>query len=122
MTRHVFTLLALAIIAIAGWAYSVSYNTLDTLERIEDLRGDIAREREAIQVLRIEWAYLNNPERLARLARRYADQLRLEPLTPEALQRAAVVPFLPTAPPVGNGRGKGGFPVPRPRPVAWRPE
>lgn len=33
------------------------------------VRRAVAEEKEAIQVLRAEWSYLNQPERLARLAR-----------------------------------------------------
>jgi len=93
MTRHGFALLALAIIAIASWAYNVNYNTRDRLERIADLRHQIAVEREALQVLRVEWAYLNNPDRLARLVRAHNDRLALVAMTPEVLSHAAAVPF-----------------------------
>jgi len=122
MTRHVLGLLALSIIAIAVWAYNVNYSTLTTLDRIDELRADIASEREAIQVLRIEWAYLNQPDRLARLVEKYSEELQLVPVTPEVLQQVATVPFVPTTPPAGAGPDNPGFPIPAPRPVGWRPE
>lgn len=41
--------------------------------RIARLDRSIAREKEAIRNLDAEWAYLNNPERLEKLASKYLD-------------------------------------------------
>ena len=125
MIRHVFILMALGIIAIAGWAYSVNYNTMTALDRVSDLRAKIAKERETMQVLKVEWAYLNAPDRLAGLVAQYNEVLRLVPMTPEHLQHAASVPFGTTDPedqyfePVPV---RLGFPIPAPRPADWRPD
>ena len=124
MIRHGLALLALLIIAIAGWAYNVNYNTMTALDRVSDLRRQIAAEREALQVLRVEWAYLNSPDRLARLVEQFQPQLGLVPLTPDALKQAALVPFpdrkaeeeLPV--PIIDRAGL--VPVPSARPAAWR--
>lgn len=93
MNRHGIALLVLSIIAIAVWTYHVNYNTKTALERISDLRRDIAAEREALQVLRVEWAYLNTPERLDRLVREHNRHLGLAPMTPASLGHAAAVPY-----------------------------
>lgn len=93
MTRHALLLLALCIVAIAGWAYSVNYKTMTKIDRVSEIRAEIAKERETLQVLRVEWAYLNRPERLHRLVRAHANALGLVPMTPEVLLHAAVVPF-----------------------------
>ncbi|MEM7424340.1 MAG: hypothetical protein AAF334_11510, partial [Pseudomonadota bacterium] len=93
MTRHGLALLALSIIAIAGWAYNVNYNTLTAMDRVSELRREIAKERETLQVLRVEWAYLNAPDRLMRLVRQHNDRLALIPVMPEALKHVAAVPF-----------------------------
>ena len=124
MIRHGLALLALLIIAIAGWAYNVNYNTMTALDRVSDLRRQIAAEREALQVLRVEWAYLNSPERLARLVKQFEPQLGLVPLTPEALKHAALVPFpdrneaVEDIVPIIDRSGL--VPVPSARPAAWR--
>ena len=124
MIRHGLALLALLIIAIAGWAYNVNYNTMTALDRVSDLRRQISSEREALQVLRVEWAYLNAPERLSRLVRQFEPQLGLVPLTPDALKHAALIPF-----PDRNQEEElivpiidrtGLVPVPSARPTAWR--
>ena len=112
------------IIAIAGWAYNVNYNTMTALDRVSDLRRQIADEREALQVLRVEWAYLNAPERLSRLVEQFQPQLGLVPLTPDALKHAALVPFpdrrqeVEEIVPIIDRSGL--VPVPASRPAAWR--
>ena len=82
MTRHVLILMALAIVAIAAWAYHINYNTMTMFSRVSALRGEIAKERETLQVLRVEWAYLNAPDRLAALVAQHNVHLRLVPLAP----------------------------------------
>lgn len=93
MTRHGPALLALSVLAIAGWTYNVNYDTRAALDRLSDLRARIAEEREALQVLRVEWAYLNAPDRLARLTVEHNDRLKLVALKPEALGYVAAVPY-----------------------------
>ena len=125
MIRHGLALLALLIIAIAGWAYNVNYNTMTALDRVSELRQEIAAEREALQVLRVEWAYLNAPERLNRLVAQFEPQLGLVPLTPDALKHAALVPYpdrdteaAQEAVPIIDRSGL--VPVPAARPATWR--
>jgi hypothetical protein len=95
MTRHGAALLALSIIASAGWAYNVNYDTRAVLDRLSTLRTEIAEQREALQVLRVEWAYLNAPDRLAGLVAKHNDVLGLVPLVPEALGIVAAIPYPP---------------------------
>ena len=124
MTRHGFMLMALAIMAIASWAYSINYNTMTTLDRISRLRSEIAAEREKIQVLTVEWAFLNAPDRLRRLVDEYQEELALMPIAPDAMQHVAVVPFpepeLEEDPVIA--RAMGGSPLPAVRPISWRPQ
>ncbi len=120
MKRHGFALLGLSIIAIAAWTYNVNYNTRTTLDRVEELRIKIANEREALQVLRVEWAYLNAPGRLEALVARYNDKLQLVPVVPEMLGAVDAPPEIrDTIPRVRRG---GGVPIPRARPANWRPQ
>lgn len=99
MTRHGPILLGLSVLAVAGWAYSVNYDTRAALDRLSKLRGEIAEERERLQVLRVEWAFLNAPDRLARLIAEHEAELGLAALTPEALGYVAAVPYSPDAAP-----------------------
>jgi hypothetical protein len=128
--------------ASATWAYNINYRTKTALGRIDTLRGQIAAEREAAEVLRVEWAYLNAPERLARLVELNSERLKLEPMGPQGFDEVAAVPYPPRAPAPGSEPGSDDaapvfepepvhvimervplvtdrVPMPAPRPVGW---
>jgi len=141
MKRFGFALSVVAVVASAAWAYHVNYRTKTALGRIDNLRGQIAAEREAAEVLRVEWAYLNAPDRLARLVVRNNDRLALEPMGPQGFDDVAAIPFPPRAPAPGPEGAipeikteavlvvtervapfVGQVPMPAPRPVGWKLE
>jgi hypothetical protein len=76
-------LAALAVMALAFWAYRENYATQAALADVARLEADIAEAREALSVLNAEWAYLNRPDRLADLAELNFDRLGLLPFRPE---------------------------------------
>jgi hypothetical protein len=87
---------AVAVMALAFWAYRENYATQQALRDQRQVQRDIAALREAIAVQRAEWAYLNRPERLSALAVANFDRLGLLPMTGEAYGTIAEVP-LPVA-------------------------
>ena len=95
MNRFGFALSMVALVAAASWTYHVNYRTNLALGRIDRLRAEIAAEREAAGVLRVEWAYLNRPDRLAELVMLNNAQLGLVPMTPQHFGDVAEVPFPP---------------------------
>ena len=103
MTRFVITWLATVTVGAIGLFY-VSHQ----VEQLEDqlAREDraILRHQEAIHVLRAEWTYLNRPERIADLARRY---LALAPLSAD---RVVGIQDLPQRPEPGDGLSDPGLP------------
>ncbi|HUF56285.1 MAG TPA: cell division protein FtsL [Thermohalobaculum sp.] len=105
MNKLAFACSMLAIVVVAAWAYNVNYRTATALDRVEALRTKIAAEREHIQVLEVEWAWLNNPDRLARLVAMNADRLGLGPMTLRHFGRVAAVPFPPEPEPMLVGMG-----------------
>ncbi|MEE8455744.1 MAG: cell division protein FtsL [Limibaculum sp.] len=139
MTRFGFALSMIAVVATAAWAYHVNYRTKTTLGQVDRLRSQIAAEREAVEVLRVEWAYLNAPARLARLVAQHNDRLGLEPMGPQQFDEVAAIPFPPRTPgtapddvaPVREAEmvvvisesvPPVSGPVPMPRPAGWRSE
>jgi len=77
-------LLAAAVVVGFGYlTFVVNYETRDTRKRVVELQREIAFERETIGVLRVEWAYLNRPERLRILSETYFLELRLMPIHAE---------------------------------------
>lgn len=93
-------------------------------QQIASLKTQIAREAEAMRVLKAEWSYLNQPDRLQALARRHLA------LAPTGASQIVVLTSLPIrgeamsapSPVVEAGdlpsRVVTGVPLPRPKPVA----
>lgn len=73
------SLLLVSLIA-AGMLYNMKYEVQSYRLTVKKLERQLAVEREAIQVLKAEWSYLNRPERLQRLAEQYTSlrPVRLE--------------------------------------------
>ena len=110
--RIVLNLSAVVLVVVsATWAYRVNYATQEAMGRLDDLRQQIAREHEAIAVLKAEWAYLNRPDRLQALVAANAAVLGLAELTPEQFGEASMVPFPPEPEEVLSAEG---LPAPRP--------
>ncbi len=100
MIRFLHFLAISALIASAGYAYSIKYDTLYYAEQVAKLRGKVQREREAIAVLRAEWQHLNRPDRLQAAVDRHLD---LQPLNIKQLARLAEIP---NRPPRGDEIGR----------------
>lgn len=79
---------ALAVLALAVWAYRENYRTQEVMAQVQSLQRQIAGERAALAVLNAEWAYLNRPDRLRALAEINFDRLGLLPLKPEHFGQA----------------------------------
>ncbi|MBU0726486.1 MAG: energy transducer TonB [Alphaproteobacteria bacterium] len=110
-------LLWIFLIGGAGVAlFLLKYEVQEREEQLARLNSQIIRDQEAIQILRAEWSYLNRPDRLADLARRYLD---LEPVTAKVL--AASVSALPDPIPVITPDGLPVPPVARSNPLIAAP-
>ena len=78
------TLIAIALIGclVAG-LYHLKQQVQGVERRLAAVNQAIARDRQAIHVLRAEWAYLIRPSRLARLSARH---LKLQRITPNHIR------------------------------------
>lgn len=70
MTRLAFICWAAAVAITAFLAFRVSVDTQELEARAVKIKGQIVGKLEAIHVLEAEWSYLNQPDRIADLAKR----------------------------------------------------
>ncbi|HET9715457.1 MAG TPA: hypothetical protein VFP60_04660 [Pseudolabrys sp.] len=68
-----------ALILSAAYVYKIKFDSTLQAERVAKLRGELRKERNAIAILRAEWAKLDTPGRIQRLADRH---LSLQPVRP----------------------------------------
>jgi hypothetical protein len=82
----------LVLVAVAGFTtFKVKYAVQDIEDQLNRVRKQTIADQQEIRVLTADWTYLNQPERLAEMNRRF---LALVPITPKQLQlRIADLPF-----------------------------
>jgi len=71
MLRFLNIIAILALVGSAVYAYSIKYQTSYRAEQITKTKIEIRQERDAIAVLRAEWAYMTRAERIQQLADAY---------------------------------------------------
>ncbi|MGB5093022.1 MAG: hypothetical protein WBN97_06890 [Parvibaculum sp.] len=83
-------ILVVAIIGLSVLLYDIKYRAELADKQADKLERNIAEEQEGIRVLRAEWSYLNQPERLQELATRYT---HLKTLAPVQISNFDAVPM-----------------------------
>ena len=73
MLRFLNVVAILALIGSGFYAYSIKYQTMLRAEQINKMKREAKSERDAIAVLRAEWAFMTRPERVQDLADKYLD-------------------------------------------------
>ena len=68
-----------ALIVAASYVYKIKFDSTLQAERVAKVRGELRNERNAIAVLRAEWAKLDTPGRVQGLADRHLALRRIEP-------------------------------------------
>jgi hypothetical protein len=101
------TFVWLAVLTMIGVGlYQVELGVLAKESELRQINRQIDANREATHVLEAEWSYLNDPTRLADLARRYTD---LAPVTPTQIAGFdRLVPRPPAGQPFERGLHEGG--------------
>ncbi len=76
--RRALTISAIGLTAVMSYGlYNMKYEVRRLENRVSELHQKLGADREALQVLRAEWAYLNRPDRLQGLAVRHLDLSRV---------------------------------------------
>lgn len=95
-----------------GVLFQTASRVNDGLSRLANINGSIKKEDESLRVLQAEWSYLNQPERLEKLSKKY---LGLEPLKGRQFGKAADLEERPAPPPVAEqAAAPAVVPVPEP--------
>ncbi len=100
MIRFIHIIAICGLIASAGYAYSIKYDSLFQAEQVAKLKTKLQKERDAIAVLKAEWHLLNRPDRLQAAAERHLD------LQPLGVQQLARLSDLPDRPPRADEIGR----------------
>ena len=69
--------------------YTMKHEVQQLESKLQSLHRQLASEREAARILRAEWSFLNNPERIEKLTARHLD------LTPVSVHRISAMARLP---------------------------
>jgi hypothetical protein len=89
-----------ALVLAASVVYKIKFDSTLQAEKVAKMRGELRRERDAIAVLRAEWARLDTPRRIQALAERH---LALQPVVPAQFGTLDQLPPRPAAaPPAGD--------------------
>jgi hypothetical protein len=93
-------------------AFHTSYRAQKLSEELAGLNRAISAEDDTIRVLKAEWSYLDEPDRIEPLARRYLPDLR--PTTPD--QIATSLAAIPAKPGLESQVATVGVPPPQHKP------
>ena len=69
--------------ALGLWAYKINYDSRAADQRVKMLEKSILLANKQFKILNAEWAHLNRPDRLRKLAEYYFFELRLTPINPD---------------------------------------
>ena len=90
MIRALSAASVMLLVLVSFGLYNGVYAAKAHERELQALTAEIAKESEAIRVLRAEWSYLNQPERLQALARKH---LALAPTNPNQIVVLASLPL-----------------------------
>lgn len=90
--RIIHLLVVGMLIFAAAYVYRIKMESTSRVERVQRLNAEIREQRDAIAVLRAEWAKLDSPLRLQGLAERH---LVLKPITAQQYDQLKNLPERP---------------------------
>jgi hypothetical protein len=98
MMRIVNIVLVVLMLGAATWTYNVKHEAERNLADIRALERKIALEKDTINLLKADWAYLSQPARLQKLSDLYAEELQLRPTEPQQIVHPDELPAPPVVP------------------------
>jgi hypothetical protein len=90
--------LVILMLGAATWTYNVKHAAERNLSEIRELERKIALEKDTINLLKADWAYLSQPARLQTLSDQYAEELQLRPTEPQQIVHPNELPAPPAVP------------------------
>lgn len=81
MSRFINAALILLMLVGAGITYEMKHRAETAAQNVARLNAEIARQRQAISVLKAEWSLLSQPGRLQAVIAAYKDHFKLEPFS-----------------------------------------
>ncbi len=95
-----FVLLAAMIVG-AIVTYDMKHKAELAADRVAKLQANIAKEKNAIQLLKAEWSMLDQPARLQTLVTRYSDYFQLQTFNSDQIATIDEIPLRPITPDEG---------------------
>ncbi len=93
---RIFNAVLLTVMIIgAGITYDMKHRAEEAANNVARLQTAIARERDAISVLKAEWSMLTQPSRLQSVVTRYSDHFDLQPFAASQIASMAEIPEKP---------------------------
>jgi hypothetical protein len=90
----------LGIVACVGFVmFKVKYEVQELEDQVVRINRDIAADRDAIHVLKAEWSFLSQPNRIAELTKRHLDLVPISTAQLATLDRLETIPMRPAAVP-----------------------
>jgi hypothetical protein len=92
MLRLLHLVVIAGLVSAAAYVYKIKFDAAVQAEKVAKVRRDIRHERDAIALLRAEWARLDSPARIQGLAERH---LNLRPVQPTQFEDFGRLPMRP---------------------------
>ena len=98
MGRIFNVILLVAMIVGAVVTYDMKRKAEIAANNVARLQAEVARERDALALLKAEWSLLTQPGRLQAVVEKYADYFQLAPFTPDQIATIDRIPLRPVEP------------------------
>lgn len=77
----------------AAITYAMKHQAEIAADKVARIEREIAREKDAIQLLRAEWSVLSQPGRLQGVAEKYQEYFQLSPFSPAQIATVEEIPL-----------------------------